>query len=62
MNKIEEFIEKYMLLIEDGVPIECSMEDAMIEYAEFYANKCLSLIVSLPQEIPFECFQLPEHE
>ena len=65
MNKIDELIEKIRQRPSGWDTIEFfehDIEMIMIEYAEYYANKCLAMIDNLPQEIPIGCFQLPEHD
>lgn len=69
MTKIDEVYDKYCYdeygLSPSKIPIEDRKDDitdAMKEYAEWYANKCLALLDKLPLEVPIMSFQLPEHE
>jgi len=62
MSKITEIIENNVFCVSEAEGDYEEVANAMREYAEWYANKCLALVDKMPQEIPIMSFQLPNHE
>jgi len=64
MSKIEKILRQKLTNeeYEELGSLEDLISRVAVEYAEWYANKCLELVDKMPQEIPIMSFQLPDHE